>query len=324
MKDKFRIIECMIVVISLLLVLTGYSFLQKSSFFFLQNQTKEPIKFGATYMTMNNPFFEVVNDEIENEIKQRGDVLYTMDPALSVDKQIEHIQRLIQMDIDVLFVNPIDNTKLHDVLEKCRKKGIIVIAVDTNLDSNDYVSYTVTSDNYLAGVLAAQDMMTQKESANIVLLEHSQTASGSSRIQGFVDTIESHPEYKIVARKECEGQLENAMPCIFSILNEDISFDVIMALNDPSALGAMAALEDYGREDVLVYGVDGTPETKVLIKDGKMRATSAQFPIQMGQKAIEIAYQLLEKKPLKTNETKISVTLITSENINDFSLAGWQ
>lgn len=324
MKDKFKIIECVIVIISLLFVFTGYSIIRKSSFFYLQNQTKEPIKFGATYMTMNNPFFEVVNKEIENEIKQRGDVLYTMDPALNVDKQIEHIQRLIQMNVDVLFVNPIDNTKLHDVLEECRKKGILVIAVDTNLNEDDYVSYTVTSDNYLAGVLAAQDMMTQKDSANIVLLEHSQTASGSSRIQGFVDTIESHPEYNIVARRECEGQLENAMPIIFDLLDAYTNFDVIMALNDPSALGAMAALEDYGKENVLVYGVDGSPETKVLIKDGKMRATSAQSPILMGKKAIEIAYQLMEKKPLESKETKISVTLITSENINEFSLTGWQ
>lgn len=324
MKKKLNIFVYIIIILSLISVSLLYSVFRYSPFFYLQNQTKEPVYFGATFMTMNNPFFEVINEEIEKEIHQRGDVLYTLDPALNVEKQLEHINMLIDKGIDVLFVNPIDNTQFHEVLLKCKEKGIIVIAVDTNLNEDDYVSYTVVSDNYMAGVLAAKDMMLQKESAQIVLLEHSQTISGSLRIQGFVDTISNNPNYQIVARKECEGQLENAMPCVFSLLDQNISFDVIMALNDPSALGALAALQDYGKTDVLVYGVDGTPECKVLIQDGKMRATSAQSPYSIGQESVKAAYSLLEGKNFTETVKKIPVQLITEENINQFSLTGWQ
>ena len=40
--------------------------------------------FGVTYMTMNNPFYEVINNEIEKVVNQSGDHLMTLDPALKL------------------------------------------------------------------------------------------------------------------------------------------------------------------------------------------------------------------------------------------------
>ena len=59
---------------------------------------------------------------------------------------------------------------------------------------------------------------------------------------------------------ECEGQLELAMPLMQKIIKKHRDIDVVMALNDPSALGALAALENNGMKNVKVYGVDGTPD----------------------------------------------------------------
>ena len=42
--------------------------------------------FGVTYMTMNNPFYEVINNELLKAIEDNGDQLLVRDPALDVDK----------------------------------------------------------------------------------------------------------------------------------------------------------------------------------------------------------------------------------------------
>ena len=61
-----------------------------------------------------------------------------------------------------------------------------------------------------------------------------------------------------------------------------------MGLNDPAAMGALAALDSKGaREGVLVYGIDGSPEGKKLIKEGMMTGTAAQSPKQMADTAIK-------------------------------------
>lgn len=56
--------------------------------------TRQPVKIGATYMTMNNTFYTVINDEIRKRTDDNGDVLKTLDPALSIRKQCRQIETL--------------------------------------------------------------------------------------------------------------------------------------------------------------------------------------------------------------------------------------
>ena len=55
---------------------------------------KTHLVFGATYMTMNNPFYEVINNELRKEIEQNGDELIVRNPELDTDKQNEQIGSL--------------------------------------------------------------------------------------------------------------------------------------------------------------------------------------------------------------------------------------
>ena len=63
----------------------------------------------------------------------------------------------------------------------------------------------------------------------------------------------------------------------------------IFAINDPSALGARAALEKAGKQDqVKIVAFDGQPEGKQAIKDGKIFADPVQFPDKIGTKTVEL------------------------------------
>lgn len=284
---------------------------------------KTHLVFGATYMTMNNPFYEVINNELKKEIEKKGDELIVRNPELDIDKQNEQIEEFISKKVDGIFVNPIDSSKLTS-LESAREAGIPIIAIDASVKNTDLIDCLIESDNYDAGVLCAQNMMQRVQSANIVLLKHSTVESAVSRIQGFVDTIKDYPQYKIIDSAECEGQLERAMPAMESILKKHVKIDVIMALNDPAALGALAAIESLNRTNILVYGVDGTPDLKSFIKQSPFIAgTAAQSPIKFGTLAAKNMYKILERKDIpKTIE--VPVTFITKDNIDSYNVKGWQ
>lgn len=286
--------------------------------------TKSFYRFGVTYMTMNNPFYEVINNEMKKQIEANGDKLIVYDPAMDAKKQEEQILSFIEQGVDGIFVNPVDSSKIEASLNKAKEKGIPVIIIDAPVERQDLVLSTIVSDNYDAGVKCAKDMMKRKESANIVLLKHTTVGSGRDRIDGFLDAIKDNKNYQVVNEAECEGQLEIAMPLMQDIIEETADFDVVMALNDPSALGALAALEYSGREDVIVYGVDGTPDIKKLIgKNEFIGGTVAQSPIQIGKNAIDTMYDFLSGKKIN-QEIIIPVTLINSSNINDYDDKGWQ
>lgn len=284
---------------------------------------KTHLVFGATYMTMNNPFYEVINNELKKEIEKEGDELIVRNPELDIDKQNEQIEEFISKKVDGIFVNPIDSSKLTS-LESAREAGIPIIAIDASVENKDLIDCVIESDNYDAGVLCAQNMMKRMQSANIVLLKHSTVESASSRIQGFVDTIKNFSQYKIIDSAECEGQLERTMPLMESMLKKNSNIDVVMALNDPSALGALAAIESMKRTNILVYGVDGTPDLKSLIKQSPLIAgTAAQFPLKFGKLAAKNMYYIIQGKEV-SRTIEVPVSLITKDNIDSYNLKGWQ
>ena len=101
--------------------------------------------------------------------------------------------------------------------------------------------------------LCAENMMAALDQAQIMILRHDAAYSAIERIQGFKDAISQYPQYQIVDEIECEGQLEISMPLIAQAITEGVQFDVVMALNDPSALGAVAALQEADKlSEVLV------------------------------------------------------------------------
>lgn len=273
---------------------------------------------------MNNPYYEVINNELLKVIEDNGDQLLVRDPALDVDKQIEQIYAFIDEDVDGIFINPIESSGLEEVLQAARDASIPVIVIDAPVDESELVNCTIVSDNYDAGVQCANDMMERLDKANIILLKHSAVKSASDRIQGFLDTIADNDNYQVINEGECEGQLEQAMPLMQAMLEETSDVDVVMALNDPSALGALAALESKGYSNVIVYGVDGTPDVKQLINQSSMVAgTVAQSPITTGQIAGEKMYDLMNHQSIET-EIIIPVTLINKDNIQEYDETGWQ
>lgn len=253
--------------------------------------------FGVSYMTMNNPFYKIINNEILKVVEKNNDTLITLDPELDVDKQNEQIYKFIDAKVDGIFINPIDFEQIEPALQAAKRANIPVIIIDAPVSDESLVNCTIVSDNYDAGVQCAKDMMERLDSANIVLLKHTTAKSAKERIEGFLSVIDNNEKYKVINEAECDGQLEIAMPKMQEIIEETPDIDVVMALNDPSALGALAALEKNNKNDVMVYGIDGTPEIKALIGRNQMIVgTVAQSPIKMGQIAVENMYNILNGK----------------------------
>ena len=73
----------------------------------------------------------------------------------------------------------------------------------------------------------------------------------------------------------------------------------------------------------MIYGVDGSPDAKELIKQGLFTATVAQHPIYMGREAARVAYDYLEGKKVE-QDIYIKVDLINAGNISRFDISKWQ
>ena len=290
-----------------------------------EKNTRKQLKFGATYMTMNNPYFVNLDENIEEAVQAKGDILITRDPLQDQKKQNDQIKDMINEGIDVLFLQPVNRKKVRPALELCRKKHIPVFVIDSEVSSTEKaVVSTIVSDNYDAGVQCAKDMMKKKTSANIVIVNQKVLNSINERVKGFCDTIKGHPEFKIIEEQESAAEFEVAMKVMEKIIYKNENYDVVMGGNDPIALGCIAAMQMTEKTDkVMVYGVDGSPDAKAMIKAGFMEGTAAQSPVKIGEKAVQTAYSYLAGETVERHIT-IPVELVTADNLKFYDMTGWQ
>lgn len=143
-------------------------------------------------------------------------------------------------------------------------------------------------------------------------------------MRGFIDTVSGHEGITIVKEIDCEGQLEIAMPKLQQVIDEGVDFDNVFCLNDLSSIGVVAALDEKQLLDqVGVYGIDASPDSKSLIYEGMMKASAAQYPSEIGNEAAEVIYRLLAHKKVE-KKILIPVELVTQDNVEEFEIDRWQ
>ena len=185
-------------------------------------QTENRKIFGATYMTMNNPYYHVLDSQLRAEIEARGDVLLTRDAAMDQMRQNQEVRDLIEEGAQAIFLTPVEWDTVREGLEAANRAGVPVIVVDAPVQDAELVACSVLSDNYQAGILCAEHLVSQRDSAKIILLEHITARSGAERVQGFVDTIQGHDGFSVLASGESDGQIENAMPVMEELLRQNL------------------------------------------------------------------------------------------------------
>jgi ribose transport system substrate-binding protein len=307
-----RILKISVVFIIIFIGLWGFYHEINKEF----SNTKVRLKFGATYMDMNNPFFIKLNEGIKRVVENDNGKLVVLNSQYDINKQIAEVNDLISEKVDLIFLNPVDWIKIKPALEAAKRANIPVIVVDSPVLNDELVDCTVSSDNYNAGVICARDMIKRLGGkGDIAILNHPSAKSSIDRIKGFEDTIKKYSEVKVVARESSNGQLVLAMAAMDKILQSKVKLKAIMCLNDPTALGAIAAIENNQRlRNVYIYGIDGSADALTMIESGKLTATAAQFPGQIGKIAAEEALKKLKGEKIP-HDIKIQVKLIDKSNV---------
>jgi ribose transport system substrate-binding protein len=137
-------------------------------------------------------------------------------------------------------------------------------------------------------------------------------------VAGFQEEIAKHPGIQVLDTQEGQGTTEGARPVMRDLVGRFPDLNAVFPINDPSALGAISALESAGKlAGVTVVTVDGSKEGVAAIQAGKLLSTSAQFPKEIGRIAAEKAYDAIAGKPVE-KDIKVKVELIARDNAEAF------
>ena len=282
--------------------------------------------FGYTCMTMNNPFFIILEAAIREKVEAQGDTLITVDPSMDVALQISQIEDLIVRGIDGMFLNPVDWEGIAPALVELNKENIPIINFDTEVKDLDKVTAYVGSNNFNAGYVCGEDLAKRHpDGGNIVVLDSPTMNSVNDRIEGFFKAIEdSGVAFEVVAQQDALGDLPTAMGIMDDVLQRDVEILAVMGGNDPTALGVYASCKAAGRDEIKIYGVDGSPDAKAAIAEGgQFIGSGAQSPKTIGYDSVTVAYKILAGEDFEFR-TPVETFLITIDNVAEYGTDGWQ
>src|SRR5260370_26460953 len=107
------------------------------------------------------------------------------------------------------------------------------------------------------------------------------------RSKGYNDTLSQYPKLKKVAAQSANWNQDEAFQKMQTIIQQYPNIKGVISGNDTMALGAYAALKAAGKGDVIVVGLDGSPDVAQSIKAGGIKATGLQPVVQLSNSAVE-------------------------------------
>ena len=252
---------------------------------------------GVSMMTLTNPFFKVIGDTIAEKATMHGYDVVVVGADEDAAKQAAQVKDFIVSGVSAIVLAPYDSRAIGPAIEEATSAGIPVFTVDNGcLAEGCNVTCHVATDNEMGGRQAGDAILEALDGrgGSIAILDHKVTESCLLRVKGFKETIDRYNRtadnpVTIVSELPSGGNRSTGHRATKDILQAHGDIVGLFAINDPSALGACAALEEDGKsKQVMVIGFDGQPEGKKAIRSGRIYADPIQFPDRMAEKTVEM------------------------------------
>jgi len=257
---------------------------------------------GVTLLTKSHPFYQELEAAMREAAKKHNIILNIQSAQQDMSEQQAQIENFITERVDAMVVCPVDSDTVAGAIKRANQAKIPVFTADIAANGGDVVCH-IASDNVKGGELAGEYMAKLLGGkGQIIIIDHPAVVSVQDRTKGFVKSISKYPGIKIIARPPGEGQRTTAMDVMENMLQAHPDIKGVFAINDSTALGALAALRQAKRNDIVIVGYDGDPEARREILAGtQLKADAVQYPRKIGATTIEIVAKYLngEKVPKK-------------------------
>lgn len=229
-----------------------------------------------------------------------------------VENQLQQMSDLLGLGVDAIILNPVDSTAIRPGVEQALQASVPIVTVERQVRGVE-VSAHVASDNIAGGEMAASYLVgVLNESGNIAELAGlSGTSAAQDRGAGFNRVIRTYPGMRVVSREVANFDRREARRVFAAVLAEHAALDAVFAHNDEMILGAIEAAQEANRADEIVFvGFDATSEAISALEEGRLQATIAQQPTEMGRIAVELVFGLLrgESTPVTVS---VDLALVT-------------
>jgi fructose transport system substrate-binding protein len=277
---------------------------------------------GLITKTETNPFFVKMKEGAQAKADELGIKLLTGAGAKDGDNagQVTALENMVNAGAKGILITPSDTKAIVPSIQKARDKGVVVIALDTATDPQSAVDALFATNNFNAGLLIGQwakaDMAGKTPVIATLDLQPGITV-GAQRHNGFLqgyglvsgidpNSTDLATVAQVVCSQDTHGDQTEGQTAMENCLTKNPNINLVYTINEPAAFGAYTAIKSAGKDNAItIVSVDGGCQGVQGVVDGKIAATSQQYPLKMAS--------LATKGTKPSGYTDTGVTLITDK-----------
>jgi ribose transport system substrate-binding protein len=274
------------------------------------------VRIGMVLKTVSSQYWQTVATGARDAAGEHKADLFIMGPPRedAVEEQLAMVREIMDQGIQVLVFSPSEPARSAGVLSEAKRRGIPVILADTAMPEgfHDYAAF-IGTDNAGAGRQGARKLGARlKPGAQVALIEGDPANTATKERIDAAEADLLNAGFRVI-REAAYSDRDQAYRITLALL-ETAEVEGVFAANDEMALGALRALQQEGRHNVTVIGVDGTTDATQSILRGELYGSLAQKSYEMGRLSIERALDLAAGKPVERqflNDTEL-ITLVNA------------
>ncbi|MFE9319372.1 sugar ABC transporter substrate-binding protein [Nocardia sp. NPDC052278] len=293
------------------------------------NSNNGQVVVGLITKTDTNPFFVKMKEGAQKQADAAGVKLLTAAGKFDGDNasQVTAIENMVNAGAKGILLTASDTKAIVPAVEKARAKGVEVIALDTPTDPQSAVDALFATNNFTAGQLigtyakAVQGdkpvkiaMIDLNPGVTVGVLRHNGFLSGYGAAQATQDLAQYVTAPNVVCAQPAQGDQAKSQTAMETCLQKDPDINLVYTINEPSALGVYTALKTAGKENqAMIVSVDGGCTGVQAVRDGKIAATSQQYPLKMASAGVQAIVDYAKNGNKTSGYTDTGVTLITAK-----------
>ena len=285
---------------------------------------KVPVNVGITVGTLANPFFVPLVEGAKSAVvaanpKARATVVGA---DYDLAKQTNQMNSFIAAGVNLIMINAVDVNAIAPAIKRAKDAGIVVGAFDVAAKGADV---TVMTNNRQAGDIACAYLAEQiKGHGKVVIINGPPVSSIIDRVAGCKAAFAKVPGVEILSDdQDGKASRDGGLTVMHALLTRFPHIDAVFGANDPTAIGADLAAKQRGRQDMVIAGVDGSPDMLAAMKGGDTRivASASQDPYGMAKQATDLAIAVMQGKVPAQPVMLLDTTLVTKDNVA--TAKGW-
>lgn len=268
----------------------------------------------------DNPFFKAEAVGAEARAIELGYETIVLVHDDDPNKQSELFDTAIARGAHAIILDNAGADATVAAVQRAKDAGIPSFLIDREIKEAGIAVSQIVSNNYQGAQLGAEEfVMIMEEAGNYVeLLGREADTNAGIRSSGYHDIIDQYPDLVMVAQQSANWSQTEAFEKMESILQANPDIKGVICGNDTMAMGAWAALEAAGRNDVIVVGFDGSNDVRDSILAGGIKATVLQPAYRQAQIAVEQADQFITTGSTGLPEKQLmDCVLINADNAAD-------